>query len=58
MIKIEDLQLLLSNVLKNANRRIKSLEGEKKKEVEKLIGLWFNMEDYKKNHIGNLRGFQ
>jgi hypothetical protein len=40
VIKVKDLQLLLSNVLKNENRRIKNLEGEKKKVVEKLIGLW------------------
>jgi hypothetical protein len=47
VIKIEDLQLLLSIVLKNANCIIKNLDGEKKKVVEKFIGLWFNMEDHK-----------
>jgi hypothetical protein len=47
VIKIKDSQLLLLDVLKNANCKIRSLEGEKKKVVEKFIGLWFNMEDHK-----------
>ncbi len=47
VIRVENLKRLLSNVLKNANRKIKSLKGEKKKVVEKLIGLRFNMEGYK-----------
>ncbi len=47
MIRVKNLQLLLSDVLKNANYKIRSLEGEKKKVEEKFIGLLFNMEDCK-----------
>jgi hypothetical protein len=42
--RVEDLQLLLFDVLKNENHKIRSLEGEKKKVAKKFIGLSFNMD--------------